>query len=300
MTIPGFHKDVGASAWPKITLVTAVYNGENYLEDTIRSIVNQGYPNLEYIIVDDGSSDGTVEIIRRYEQHLACWFSQENTGLYAALNAGFARSSGEIMGWLNASDMLQVNGLFVVGSVFAAFPDVEWVTGRPTGFNPSGMTVKVGDVPRWTRMRFLAGANKYIQQESTFWRRSLWEAAGGRMDTTYRAEGDFELWVRFFQHARLYSVDALIGGYRVHEAALSSSNMDRYNQNCDEIAAREVASLPGHKALKLFRWISRAVQPIPKVRGLWYMLAIRSLYNRRGRDWPPVIVDDGTRWVFRK
>ncbi len=77
------------SEWPKITLVTAVYNGEEYLEATMRSIVNQGYPNLEYIVVNDGSTDGTVEIIRKYEGQVSCWFSQTNQGLYAALNAGF-------------------------------------------------------------------------------------------------------------------------------------------------------------------------------------------------------------------
>ena len=82
--------------WPRITMVTAVYNGEEYLEATIRSIVEQGYPNLEYIIVNDGSTDGTVEIIKKYEQHLAGWLSQPNRGLYAALNAGFAKSTGEV------------------------------------------------------------------------------------------------------------------------------------------------------------------------------------------------------------
>src|SRR5713226_4274322 len=104
--------------WPKITLVTAVYNGEEYLEATIRSVVNQGYPNLEYVVVDDGSTDGTLEIIRKYEREVSSWFSQTNQGLYAALNAGFARSTGEIMGWLNSSDLLQGNGLFTVGSIF--------------------------------------------------------------------------------------------------------------------------------------------------------------------------------------
>jgi glycosyltransferase involved in cell wall biosynthesis len=103
------------SEWPKITLVTAVYNGEEYLEATMRSIVNQGYPNLEYIVVNDGSTDGTVEIIRKYEGQVSCWFSQTNQGLYAALNAGFARSTGEIMGWLNSSDLLQVNGVVYGG-----------------------------------------------------------------------------------------------------------------------------------------------------------------------------------------
>ena len=291
---------LAGTAWPKITLVTAVYNGEEYLEETIRSIVNQGYPNLEYNVVDDGSTDGTVEIIRKYERAVSCWFSQANQGLYAALNAGFARSTGEIMGWLNSSDLLQVNGLFTVGSVFRAFGaetgaaglrDVEWITGRITKISATGMTIDVLPVRRWSRGRFLAGANKHIQQESTFWRRSLWARAGGKLSTEYRAEGDFELWVRFFRHARLYSVNALIGGYRLHDHALSSSNMERYNRNCDAIAAREVESLAGGRraALKAFRWMSEAVKPIPKVRGLWQRVAMRGLYGMRGPDWAPVI-----------
>jgi glycosyltransferase involved in cell wall biosynthesis len=172
--------------WPKITLVTAVYNGEEYLEATMRSVVNQGYPNLEYIVVDDGSTDGTVDIIRKYEPALTCWFSQTNQGLFAALNAGFARSTGEVMGWLNSSDLLQVNGLFTVGDVFRVLHDVEWITGRPTKISATGLTIDVLPVPRWSQGRFLAGANKYIQQESTFWRRSLWERAGGRLSTAYR------------------------------------------------------------------------------------------------------------------
>src|ERR1041385_2669574 len=74
--------------WPKITLVTAVYNGEQYLEATIQSILNQRYPNLEYIVVDDGSTDRTQHIIGKYQRDLTCWFSQPNRGLFAALNAG--------------------------------------------------------------------------------------------------------------------------------------------------------------------------------------------------------------------
>jgi len=289
-------------AWPKITMVTAVYNGEEYLEETIRSVVEQGYPNLEYIVVDDGSTDGTGEIIRKYERRLSCWFRQGNQGLFAALNAGFARSTGEIMGWLNSSDLLQTNGLFTVGSVFAGLREVEWITGRPTKISATGMTIDVLRVPRWSRERFLAGANKYVQQESTYWRRSLWEKAGGYVDATLRAEGDFELWVRFFRHARLHSVNALIGGYRLHEGALSSSNMERYDRNCDAIAAREAESLRGNRgaAVRAIRRITEAVKPIPKVRGLWHRAAIRNLYWMRGRDWPAVIEYGAEGWELRK
>jgi glycosyltransferase involved in cell wall biosynthesis len=301
---PGKPKSLAASrqleTWPKISLVTAVYNGEKYLEETIRSIVGQEYPNLEYIIVDGGSTDATVEIIRKYEKHVTCWFRQEGSGVYAALNQGFARSTGEIMGWLNSSDMLHVDGLFVVGSVFAALREVEWITGRPTGFGTNGMGVRIGEVPHWSRYRFLAGANIFIQQESTYWRRGLWERAGGALSTEFRAEGDFELWTRFFRYAKLYSVDALIAGYRRHEDALSASDIDGYVRRCDEIAGREVELLPQwHGLLKAFRWVSHAVKPIPKLRGLWYRAAIKSLYTVRGRDWPPVIEWDDREWRFR-
>jgi glycosyltransferase involved in cell wall biosynthesis len=273
---------------PRITMITAVYNGEAYLEETIRSIVEQGYPNLEYIVVNDGSTDGSVEIIKRYEQHLTYWFSQSNQGLYAALNAGFGRSTGEIMGWLNASDRLHHKGLFVVGSVLAAFPQIEWITGRPTAFTASGMPAIIGQLSRWSQYRFLAGANKHIQQESTFWRRSLWDRAGGQLNSSYRAEGDFDLWVRFFRHARLHPVDALIGGYRFHDDALSYGNIDRYNQGCEEIVARELNMVPWGRWVKLFRGIGPAVKNVPKVRGLWQRL-VTGLYYWSGPDTPPVI-----------
>jgi len=288
--------------WPRIALVTPVYNGEEYLEATIQSVLSQRYPNLDYFIVDGGSSDATIEIIRKYEGSISGWLTERDNGMYDALNKGFARTCGEIMGWLNSSDLLQVNGLFTVGSIFQALAEVEWITGRPTKISATGMTIDVLPVPSWSRKRFLAGANKYIQQESTFWRRSLWERAGGRLSTEYRAEGDFELWVRFFRHARLYSVNALIGGYRLHDGALSSRNMERYNRNCDEIAAREVESLPGgaRAALKAFRWMSRAVKPIPKVRGLWQRVAMRGLYGMRGPDWAPMIEYGENGWRLRR
>jgi len=285
---------------PRITVVTAVYNGEAYLEDTIRSIVYQGYPNLEYIIVNDGSTDRTMEIVRDYERYLTAWINQTNQGLYAALNAGFARSSGEIMGWLNCSDKLHTGGLAVVGSVFATFPRIEWITGRPTGFNTLGMTTHIDDLKRWSRYRFLAGANQYIQQESTFWRRNLWDRAGGRVDSSYSDVGDFELWVRFFRHAQLYSVDGLIAGYRFHLDAISYAGREIYDRRCNEIIDRELSSTPRGAAVRLFRRVSQGVVRIPKLRGIWNRTLMRGLYQMRGPDWAPFIEFGSEGWVMRR
>jgi len=289
----------GAADFPRITIVTAVYNGDRYLEATIRSVVDQDYPNLEYIIVNDGSDDGTGEIISAHETQFAKIITQPNRGLYAALNAGFAVCSGEVMGWLNASDLMHVNGLFVVGSVFRSFGEVEWITGRATKFNEAGMTVEVKELPHWSRLRFLAGANRYIQQESTFWRRSLWERAGGYVNEGFRAEGDFELWVRFFRHARLYPVDALIGGYRFLEDALSWSNMRGYDETCQEIVTREALRMKKGRTVRLVQRLSRVLKPVPKVRGLWQRGFIRSLYRVPGPDWPPVIRYGSEDWFMR-
>jgi glycosyltransferase involved in cell wall biosynthesis len=286
--------------WPRITLVTPVYNGARFIEETIRSIIYQGYPNLEYIVVDDGSTDGTVDIIRKYEKHVSWWVSRRDKGVCDALNEGFAHSSGDIMGWLNASDLLHTNGLFVVGSVFASLRTVEWLAGRLTRFNPNGMTVDIRALPSWSRYRFLAGANKYIQQESTFLRRSLWEKAGGELNASHRDVGDFELWVRFFRHARLYSVDALIGGYRFHSHAISATDMERYNERCDKIIESELKFIRWAGAVKVFRRVSSSVKNIPKVRGIWQRLVLKSLYQLAGPDCPPVVADQENKWVIRE
>jgi hypothetical protein len=204
------------------------------------------------------------------------------------------------MGWLNASDMLHVNGLFVVGSVFRQFPDIKWITGRPTIFSPDGMAVEVRQLPRWSRYPFLASGVQYIQQESTFWRRSLWELAGSSMDASFRAEGDFDLWVRFFRHARLHSIDALIAGYRLHEGALSLGNIDRYNQVCESIMERELDTIRWGKSLKRFKQVSRSVRAVPILRTLWYRIAVKGLHAILSRDPPQMIKYKDGEWVMRE
>jgi glycosyltransferase involved in cell wall biosynthesis len=287
------------TTWPRIALVTPVYNSAKYIEQTIRSVLSQNYPNLEYIIVDGGSTDGTIDIIRKYESQITAWISEPDNGMYDALNKGFARSSGEIMGWISATDQYHIGGLSVVGSVFRDLPKVEWITGRATGFNEDGMTTIVLEIPHWSRYRFLAGANRYIQQESTFWRRSLWESAGSRLDSSQRVVGDFELWLRFFRYAQLYTVDALVGGYRAHPGQLGFQDISANDRIHNLYIETELCGTPWGKLLRMFRRLSGTLQSIPKVRGVWQRVVINSLYRMPGPDWPPVIRYENDEWVMR-
>jgi glycosyltransferase involved in cell wall biosynthesis len=278
-------------AWPRIALVTPVFNSVKYVEATIRSVLKQDYPNLDYYIVDGGSTDGTLDIIRKYECQISGWISEPDRGMYDAINKGFARTSGEVMGWISATDKLQPGGLTVVGKVFRDLPQVEWITGRRTVYDDEGKTVRIDPVMHWSRLGFLLrGSNRHIQQESTYWRRSLWEKAGAHVDASRRSAGDFELWVRFFRHAPLYSVNALIGGFREHPDSDSLADLAKFNAKCDEIAEAELRAQWGNQSIDYF------LRRLPKVRAVAYKVkffTLRALYRLPGPA--PTIEPGGSR-----
>jgi len=297
------HADVTEKElWPRIALVTPVRNSAKYLEQSIQSVLAQGYVNLDYYIIDGGSTDGSVEIIRKYERQISGWVSEPDRGMYDALNKGFARTSGEIMGWISATDQLHIGGLKVVGSVFRDFREIEWISGRRTAFNDDGITVRVDPVLRWSRHRFLAGANRHIQQESTYWRKSLWDKAGAYVDAEWRYASDFELWLRFFRYAQLYSVDALIGGFREHPDSNSLQDHDEFASKCDNLARAELMVLSG-KWFERYCRMDTSIAKIPKVRAVWYKakaLALRAMELIPGSDLTPIIeCHDGT-WRMRQ
>jgi glycosyltransferase involved in cell wall biosynthesis len=285
------------TSWPKISLVTPVFNSARYLEATLRSVLSQGYPNLEYIVVDGGSTDGSVEIIRKYESQLHSRISEPDRGMYDAINKGFARSSGELMGWISATDMLHAGSLFVVGSIFRTFPQAEWITGRPTGFSDDGMGAEILELRRWSRWAFLAGANRYIQQESTFWRRSLWERAGSRVDDSRRNASDFELWVRFFRFAKLYSVDALIGGFRSHPDSLGLQNLAECHRIHEEILQNELASMKGSAGIKSLRRFGSIVEQLGLAKP-WRKIVLATLPKLPAVGRGPVIRYRKSAWTL--
>ena len=280
---------------PKISLITPIRNSAKYAEEAIRSVLSQNYPNLEYFIVDGGSTDGTLEIIRKYETQITGWISEPDHGMYDALNKGFAKTSGDIMGWISATDMLEPGGLLRVGEIFGDLPAVEWIAGRPVLYNEAGDVTEVGGPPRWSRLRYLAGANRYIQQESTYWRRSLWQRAGSRVDSSRRNGSDSELWIRFFRHARLYPADAHIGGFRMHADSLALRDLAAFDRTLDELIDAELKNMPYGHLLRLFRRFARVAKKTPGLKYAWWRFVTNPLYSHPGRDWPPVIRWDATR-----
>lgn len=283
---------------PKISLVTPVFNSAKYIEQTFQSVLSQNYPNLEYFVVDGGSTDGTLDIIRKYESKLSGWISESDRGMYDAINKGFARTSGEIMGWISATDTLQTGGLSVVGTVFSQFRKIEWVTGRRTTVSEAGDITRTDPLMLWSRYSFLFGGPlRHIQQESTYWRRSLWERAGGRVDAARRWAGDFELWMRFFRHARLYTVDAMIASFRDHSDSASLGDLIKFNALCNEIAEAELRQQFG-ALFDAYKRFDSAIGRIPKVRAAWCfskVLGLKGLCSIPG----PVIQRRNGVWEMR-
>jgi hypothetical protein len=208
-----------------ISIVTPSYNQAEFLPAALDSVLGQNYPNLEYIVLDGGSTDGSVEIIERYADRLDYWTSGRDGGHFPAVTKGFARATGEVVAWLNSDDYYCPWALSVVGEIFTRYPQIEWLTTtRPLLLDRAGRAVHCEPVPGYARSAFLdrehcPGAGGYglgyIQQESTFWRRSLWEKAG-RFDVEYPLANDLVLWARFFEHAELYGVTVPLGGFRTH------------------------------------------------------------------------------------
>jgi glycosyltransferase involved in cell wall biosynthesis len=205
----------------KISLVTPCYQSAAFLEQTILSVLSQGVADLEYLIVDGGSTDGTVDIIRRYADRLAWWVSESDRGQVDALNKGFARVTGEIVGFLNADDVLRPGALQAVLQAFAQQPEidlvygeVEWIdhAGRPTGShagNISNLDEALDIYGVWWSQR------QWVQPE-VFYRRTLKERVGP-FDERYHLAFDFDFWVRCFRAgARVARLPEQLVQFRLH------------------------------------------------------------------------------------
>jgi glycosyltransferase involved in cell wall biosynthesis len=180
--------------WPRISVVTPSYNQGQYLEATIRSVLLQGYPNLEYIIIDGGSIDNSIEVIRKYEPWLAYWCSERDDGQADAINKGFSRATGEIYSWLNSDDIYEPGALRRVALTLMNHPDVELVYGNGWQIDADGLRTSrchwVGPLDPATQLNW-----NQILQPAAFWRSDIWKRAGP-LDLAYYWGLDWEWFIR--------------------------------------------------------------------------------------------------------
>jgi glycosyltransferase involved in cell wall biosynthesis len=212
---------------PRISIVTPSLDQADYLEETLTSVLDQGCTDLEYVVIDGGSTDGSVDIIRRHEDRLAYWASEPDRGHADAINKGFDQTSGEIMAWINSSDVYLPWTLRTVAAVFQDVPEAQWVMGVPSYWSNARGVTNINPILR-NRYDFLASHRCMIQQESVFWRRSLWDACGGRLSTDLRLACDHELWMRFIEKAPLVHVDSILASFRPHLDGRGATQIDQY------------------------------------------------------------------------
>jgi len=233
------QKGVQSFNKPLVTVITAVFNGDKYLEDAIQSVINQEYDNVEYIIIDGGSTDATVDIIKKYEGSIAFWISEKDDGLYNALNKGFKHANGEILCWLNCDDIFYPNAIKDVVDVFNKYPNVEWLTRRKVIRNEENQYLRIGCFQSYNQAHIRKGYYRggvlwHIMQEGTFWRRSLFGKVGFVLNEELSLASDFELWTKMAMHAPLYSLNSILASFRLHEGQLSEDN-DKYLQECETV-----------------------------------------------------------------
>jgi glycosyltransferase involved in cell wall biosynthesis len=192
---------------PKITIVTPSYNQAQFLEETILSVLQQDYPHIEYIIIDAGSTDNSVDIIRKYEHKLAFWVSEPDRGQGHAINKGFARATGDILSWLNSDDMLTPGAIIQAVHAFQSNPDVDVVYSDFDNLDEQTGRITQHRVRQATLANLLGGGN-CIPQPTAFMRRALLDRIGLVDESLYHAL-DWELWIRAAKHGRLLHLSGL-------------------------------------------------------------------------------------------
>jgi glycosyltransferase involved in cell wall biosynthesis len=198
----------------KISIVTCSYQQGAYLDATIRSVLDQNIQGLEYIIIDGGSKDGSVELIRRYEDKLAYWVSEKDRGQTDALIKGFKRSTAEIQGWLCSDDLLLSGALQKVIHFFDTHPHIDAVYGDALWIDAHGSYIRPKREMGFNRFAFLFDHN-YIPQPSMFWRSRLYEKVGG-LNKRFNLAMDSDLWERFSRHTKMAHISEYLSCMRYY------------------------------------------------------------------------------------
>jgi len=229
-----------AMSLPRISVVTPSLDQGRYLEETIRSVLGQEYPNLEYIIIDGGSSDGSVDIIRKYEHRLAYWVSESDDGQAPAINKGFARATGDILAWLNSDDLYLPGALAHVASTLDPGRE-ELLFGNSLHFT-EGSTLAFTSNVRWGHQAQDLRLVDYIVQPSTFWTRRAWLRTGP-LDPSLVFGFDWEWFIRAADAGVVFRPDdKMLAIYRMHAASKTGTGGERRRRELGAIYRRHAGA----------------------------------------------------------
>jgi glycosyltransferase involved in cell wall biosynthesis len=259
---------------PRISIVVPSLNHGAFIEHALRSVLDQRYPHLELIVVDGGSRDGTRQVLERLDGQLTRWISEPDNGPAAALNRGFAMTTGNVLGVLNADDFLLPGSLAAVAVAFAARPDADVISGHGYFASPDGALAMPAYSDRWSRRRFQYGACVLLQP-ATFFRRAAFDRVNG-FRTTGRVCWDMELWADMARAgARFATIDRHLAAFRLHPASITARPDQRARRRSDaravaaELHGRGKSPLTAarhywHRALKFAR------HPVRALRQRWF------------------------------
>lgn len=244
---------------PLVSIITPSFNQAEFLEATILSVLNQDYPQIEYIIIDGGSTDGSVEIIQRYADRLAGWVSEPDRGQTDAINKGFARARGDILAWINSDDTYEPHAIAEAAAYLQTHPDVGLVYGDARLIDAAGN--ELGRFPaRQTNYEKLLTGYVHIPQQASFFRGDLWRRLGP-LDPTFFFAMDYDLWVRIAKVAPIRYYPRLWANFRLHQTGKTSISDDRCWPEMLRVYRREGGSWFSSMGLKavlrpyVFAWL---------------------------------------------